>query len=318
MRDASFPAVTPLLDVLIVDDDPSTRSALALLIEGMGHRCRQASDGEAAWAMLADEPADVVLSDWQMPNLTGPDLCRRLRKVGEEGRYTYFILMTGLEDRALLLEGMMAGADAFERKPVDFGELEAQLVAASRVVTLHRRLGERTRRLRRDSQNHYTASRTDALTGIGNRLRLMEDLAAAWARAERYGHRYTVGVLDVDRFKQLNDAYGHLAGDDALKAIARTLRTHLRSGDVVYRYGGDELVVLLPEQTLDDARLVLERMRAAVAALGLQTPAGVVSVSVGLAELDPKRDASADAWLSRADAALYEAKRRGRNRLAEA
>lgn len=266
--------------------------------------------------MLAERPADVVISDWEMPKMTGAELCRRVRAM-EDGRYTYFILMSGFHDRVHLLEGMAAGADDYQKKPIDLDELEARLVSAARVVDLHRRLAEREHNLRRDSSQLWAASRTDALTGVGNRLSMEEELAGAWSRAERYGHHFSLAIVDVDHFKGFNDGLGHVAGDEALKQVAKALRRAVRTGDAIYRYGGEEFLVLLPEQTLADAKRAIERVREEVLARAIVRPekGQSLTVSAGVAELDRSVDSSVEEWIARADAALYIAKSHGRNRV---
>jgi diguanylate cyclase (GGDEF)-like protein len=304
------------LDVIVVEDEPWARKAIAEAVRTLGHSCRSAGDADEAWRMIESRHADVVVSDWEMPGMSGADLCRRIRDA-EDGAYTYFILMTGHHDREHLLEGMAAGADDFQKKPIDLDELEARLVSAERVVALHRRLVARETELRRDSSALFAVSRTDPLTGIGNRLRMEEDLAAALARAQRYGHRFSLAIVDVDLFKQFNDGFGHLAGDEALRRVASTLRAGLRSADSVYRYGGEEFVVVLPEQGLMDAVLVVDRMRTALEQERIRRPERdrVLTFSAGVAELDPVNDENVGTWIARADAALYHAKSNGRNRV---
>ncbi|HEX7668476.1 MAG TPA: GGDEF domain-containing protein, partial [Polyangiaceae bacterium] len=168
--------------------------------------------------------------------------------------------------------------------------------------------------LRRDSQASFGLARVDALTGVGNRLRLDEDLAMIWSQARRYGRGYSAAMCDIDWFKLYNDHLGHLAGDAALRDIAQTLRRHLRRADAIYRYGGEEFLVIFPEQTAREVVRVAERMCRAVRDLGMRTVAGdgVVTLSIGVAELTSE-DESVMAWLERADAALYRAKANGRN-----
>jgi two-component system chemotaxis response regulator CheY len=211
---------------------------------------------------------------------------------------------------------MEAGADDYQAKPVDLEELEARLASAARVVGLYRRLAERNRELRRDSQSSFRQARIDTLTGIGNRLRMIEDVEIAWARAKRYGQKYSVGICDVDWFKGYNDSFGHQAGDEALRRIAYAMRDELRRGDSLYRYGGEEFLVVLAEQTLVDAALVMNRLRCAVEGLGIVAAGGygVVTISAGVAELRAT-DESSSQWIARADRALYAAKARGRNRV---
>jgi len=305
------------LEILVVDDDAATRDGLSRAIRSFGHACRAATDGFDALRQLEERPADVVISDWNMPGMSGPELCKRTRSAGDEAPYTYFIILTGLHDREHLLAGMEAGADDYQKKPVDLDELEARLVSASRVVELHRRLATRTAALRHDSTRFYAASRTDALTGAGNRLRLNEELEALISRAERYGHKCSLAICDLDYFKSFNDQLGHVAGDEALRQVAEAMRKNLRSSDALYRYGGEEFVVLLIEQPLSDAVCAMDRMRAEVERLALPSPrtGGSMTVSVGVAEIDPTKDRTPADLVARADAALYAAKARGRNRV---
>ena len=303
------------LDILVVDDDESARRLLASALRAQNHTCRAAGDAEEALRLLQERRADVVLCDWEMPGMSGLELCGRTRANDGEARYTYFILMTGHDDHQRLLEAMMAGADDYQRKPVVLEELEARLVLASRVVALHRRLGERTASLRRDSQRLYNASHTDTLTGVGSRLALDEALDALRSERERYGRRASLAVCDVDFFKQYNDRFGHVAGDEALRQIAQTIKAHLRASDRVYRYGGEEFVVLLPEQDVDEAAAAIDRVRDQVQRLAIDaaTSSEVLTISAGVAELE--QDVSGTDWVKRADAALYRAKATGRNRV---
>jgi diguanylate cyclase (GGDEF)-like protein len=288
------------MKVLIADDEPGTRLLLATTLERLGHECIAAADGDEAWERFAAEQPAVVVTDWQMPGLDGTELARRIR-ARPTADYTYVVVLTGAADEASARMAMEAGADDVLLKPLDAADLERKLIAAERVTAMHRRL--------------HADARHDPLTGIGNRLRLAEDLVAVCGRVERYGHAYCVAIADVDRFKAYNDAHGHPRGDDVLRAVAETLRDTVRTGDTVYRYGGEEFVVLLPEQSLTGAEQAADRLRAAIEALALPHPGGgPVTVSVGVAGLG---DASCapEALFEAADQALYEAKEAGRNRV---
>jgi diguanylate cyclase (GGDEF)-like protein len=305
------------LDILIVEDDADARRVLADALRASGHACREAEDAAEALRALRRKRADVILCDWEMPGMSGLELCHRTRVTDDESPYIYFILMTGHDDEGRLLGAMEAGADDYQRKPVSLDELDARLVLASRVLALHRRLGEQTARLRRDSQRLYVASHTDALTGVGNRLAMEEELEAYRSQRARYGRRASLAVCDVDLFKQYNDRFGHIAGDEALRRIAQAMRDQLRASDRVFRYGGEEFVVVLPEQGLDEAASAVDRLRQEVEHLGIAAPsgpAGVLTVSAGVAELDAD-DANGKEWIERADEALYRAKALGRNRV---
>jgi diguanylate cyclase (GGDEF)-like protein len=280
--------------VLCVEDDPISLRILAAAVRKLGHECEVAPDGEQAWAMFQARQPDVVISDWSMPVVDGLELCRRVRSK-DSGTYAYFVFMTVHEDKSSFLAGMRAGADDYLVKPIDLEGLEARLIAASRVMALHHRLVE--------------AARTDALTGVGNRLRLRDDLRAVYANVERYQQRCAGALCDVDNFKRFNDTHGHVAGDEALVSVAQTIASELRAGDTVYRYGGEELLVLFSGQSIEGARIPAERLRAAVEAKTR------VTVSIGLAEIRASDAPRLDLWIARADEALYRAKAGGRNRV---
>jgi diguanylate cyclase (GGDEF)-like protein len=222
-----------------------------------------------------------------------------------------------MTDREHFLEGMRAGADDFLKKPLDREELEVRLLSATRVIGLQRALARRNAELRRESDVSFRDARVDPLTESANRLRLREDLEALQSRVARYGYRYSAALCDVDLFKQHNDTYGHLAGDVALRRVADAVRALLRQGDTLYRYGGEEFLVILPGQELHEARAVMERVRLGVSELAIPQPGpggGVLTISVGVAELRTDGE-TCDDWLARADGALYRAKSAGRNRV---
>lgn len=131
------------LEVLVVDDDQDTGDGLARLVRSFGHGCHVASDGDEALRVMAEGHTDVVISDWDMPGMSGAELCKKTRTAADDAPYTYFIFLTGFDDREHLFAGMEAGADHYQRKPVDLDELEAQLVSAGRITGLHRRLATR-------------------------------------------------------------------------------------------------------------------------------------------------------------------------------
>ena len=288
------------MNVLIADDDASTRLLVSTAVERLGHVCTLAEDGSEAWQRYRDELPDVVITDWQMPGMDGTALAKAIRG-HSSSRYAYVMVLTGAADEEAARATMEAGADDLLLKPLDFAQLERKLIAAGRVTALHRRL--------------HDDARHDALTGLGNRLRLAEDLELLCGRVERYGHVYCVALFDVDDFKGYNDGAGHVAGDGVLRSVAHALRRQIRSGDALYRYGGEEFLVLLPEQTIESAALAAERLRAAVEALALPHPSGgTVTVSAGVAGTS-EGGCRPDELFQLADQALYRAKSAGRNRV---
>ena len=296
-----------------MDDEPLARLALEAAVERLGHEWTAAEDGEAGWRRFVEDEPDVLITDLLMPRMDGLELCRRARAhTATRGGYTYVILTTVLGDREDVARGMEAGADDYLVKPVEPFDLQMRLVAARRVTDLHRELA----RFRAELS---TLAHTDPLTRLGNRLSLEEDLRSLDARGRRYGRGYCVAMCDIDRFKAYNDSLGHHAGDEALRAVADTIKQELRAGDGIYRYGGEEFLIVLPEQTPETARIAVERVRSAVERLAIPhaaVPAGVVTLSVGVAAYQPGDAATVEELLEQADAALYRAKSAGRNRVA--
>lgn len=306
------------MKVLAAEDDPVSRLILRKAVERAGHDCLVAGDGLEAWELFQREEPDVVISDWMMPGLDGPELCARVRALGRES-YTYFILLTALDDREYFLTGLRGGADDYLTKPLDRDALAARLLAAERVTSLHRELVEKSRELERLNRVLAETARTDPLTGLGNRLRLQEDLGQVAAQVERYGRVYGAALLDVDHFKAFNDRFGHLEGDRVLRQVADAIKRGCRASDTAYRYGGEEFLLLLPEQTPESAAWASERLRRLVETLAIPHPgnpvAGRVTVSVGVALLAAGSEDAVGHWLSQADQALYQAKASGRNRV---
>jgi two-component system chemotaxis response regulator CheY len=266
------------MDILIVDDEPGTRLMVAAAVERLGHRALHAADGQEGWQRFEQERPDVVITDWAMPGMDGTELARRIRS-GAEAPYTFVMILTGQADEGAAREAMRAGADDVLAKPLDAAELERKLIGAERFATMHRRMLE--------------DARADGLTGAGNRLRLLEDLAAICARVERYGHAYCVAMYGVD------------GDEEALGVVGRALGQAIRSGDMLYRSGPREFVALLPEQALDTASLATERLRRAAE----ESHPGV-SVSAGLV-MTGSGENSPEALLAGAEAALARAREGG-------
>ena len=308
------------MKILIAEDSAMGRRLLQRVVESLGHECRVADDGVAAWELFRQEGADVVISDWLMPGMEGPELCRRVR--GADGPYAYFVFLTVLRDKQHALQGVRAGADDYLTKPLDPDELQVCLIAAERVVAVHRGLAEKTAALEHANQELYETARTDIVTGVGNRLRLLEDLRALEARAERYGHSFCVALCDVDRFKAYNDRYGHPAGDRALRTVATILAQQCRGGDAVYRYGGEEFAIVMPEQSPTTAAIGVERIARAVRAAMIPHEAneagGILTISAGVASYRQGTASGGHDVLDRADEALYRAKGAGRDRVEQA
>jgi diguanylate cyclase (GGDEF)-like protein len=303
--------------VLIADDDSTSRIMLNAIVSKLGHECRVALDGTSAWEQLSSEQIDVLLTDWMMPGVDGPELCSRVRKeLGDH--YVYIVLITRLADQAQILEGMSAGADDFLIKPVDPFAVKTRMIAAERVIALHRQLVDFGSQLEGANLELREQSLTDPLTGLGNRRRMGEDLEHAHALAIRGGRPYGLVLFDIDHFKLYNDRYGHPAGDEVLLKVADCLRKSTRSSDYAYRYGGEELLLLLPDCTAAGVSDTANRICQAVAEAAIpheaRPDAGqVITISGGVCRWTPGNTLSPAELLRQADEALYRAKSSGRN-----
>jgi diguanylate cyclase (GGDEF)-like protein len=304
--------------VLIADDDITSRLILKAMVSRLGHETLMVADGDEAWTHLAGGNVDVLLTDWMMPGIDGAELCRRAR-YGLGSGYVYVVLITSRDCPKEVLEGMTAGADDYLVKPVDKLVLETRLMAAERMTELHRNLARVKAELELANRELLAQSLTDPLTGLANRRRMEEDLHRVHEHSLRHGAPYAIAMFDVDHFKSFNDRYGHPAGDEILTRVASSLRQAIRAADVVYRYGGEEFLVLMADTGPDDALTAAERARAAVAGQAIEHTARpslphVVTVSGGVSVVAPG-PGSVDEVLAQADHALFAAKDEGRNRV---
>jgi len=295
-------------EILIVDDDPDVRTFVRAVLESDGHRVTEAASGQDAIQRLRIRRPALVLLDVMMPAMDGFAAVHAIKR--EPGPFVPVILLTALDDPASRAKGINAGADEVLAKPVHPFELRLRCRAMLRIHQLTEELHAANKRLR-------ALARTDELTDVRNRRGLRSALTREFRRAERYGGALTVMAFDVDRFKQVNDDYGHGVGDSVLHAVAQALKRGVREVDVVGRVGGEEFVVLAPETPARDAMLVAERLRRAVCERVVTTPHGVrvqVTVSCGVATLSDVHARSPEELLGYADAALYRAKALGRDR----
>ena len=291
------------MKVLVADDDPVTRRKLRGLLHYLDHEVLEAADGGEAWEILDDANApDLVVLDWMMPVLSGLEICRRLRSSGRR-RYQYVLMLTARDLMDDLVEAMESGADDYLRKPFDLRELRVRIRAAERMLAAQDELRAR--------------AITDDLTGLLNRRGVLDRLSHEIMLSRRDGRPLSVAVIDVDRFKAINDAYGHAVGDEVLQEVGRRMHAELRGYDDLGRHGGEEFAAILPGCDVNGARSVAERMRRSICAQPIRASAGAieVSVSAGVAAVhaDPGEDVAS--LLARADRALYLAKRGGRNRV---
>lgn len=288
--------------ILVVDDDPVTRLSLETLLGRRGWDVLTAVDGEEAYEVLQREDAPrLAIVDWMMPGLSGPQLCRKLT-ASARGKQTHVIMLTGKRGKDDLVTGLEAGADDYVRKPFDIDELHARLRAAQRLIDLQTQL--------------RSQAELDHLTGIYNRRAILDMLQRVLSDSAVEGTPVTIALVDVDRFKDVNDTRGHLVGDAALRAVARLLQDHVRPCDAVGRYGGEEFLLVLPRCGLADAFPVTERLRCHIARHSIATSAGPLSLTISVGIASGAGDAvDVEGLIFAADKALYQAKHSGRNRV---
>jgi two-component system chemotaxis response regulator CheY len=305
--------------ILVADDDATSRVLLRAMASKLGHDCLVASDGLSAWELLQRGDIDVLITDWMMPGVDGTELCRRVREELTTG-YTYMVIVTALADPDQILEGMSSGADDYIIKPVSALDVQTCLVAAERVTSLHRQLSQVRAQLEEANQELLGRSLTDSLTNLGNRRRMEEDLLKVQARALRSGHSYCVAMFDIDYFKFYNDHYGHPAGDEALRLVAKCLHRVVRAGEAVYRYGGEEFLLVMPHCELDAATAAAERVLHSLKLMAIPHEArpsapAIITLSAGVAGHAHDSPETIHELIERADQALYAAKLSGRNRV---
>jgi diguanylate cyclase (GGDEF)-like protein len=295
--------------ILVAEDDAVYRHLLQKLLERASFRVTTVPDGTAALAVAEAEDAPrLLILDWVMPGICGPEVCRRLRQERTTQPYQYIILLTSKDAKTDTVAGLEAGADDYLTKPVDYQELLARLRAGTRILELEDSL------LNARKEMEYLATH-DALTGLWNRLAWKKLLTAEFERAYRNATSMAVLMIDIDHFKSVNDTYGHHAGDAILNKVGDVLHSLVRAYDHVGRYGGDEFIVIAQELSHDSALDYAERIRATLAQITVFHEGSALSptVTVGVAFAERLPECSPDAMVHSADRALYKAKARGRN-----
>jgi diguanylate cyclase (GGDEF)-like protein len=276
----------------------------ALTIEG--YEVREAADGHAALVALECGDIDVVLLDVEMPGLDGhqvmaviaahPDRC-----------HTPVVFLTGRTDTTDLAAALAAGAHDYLRKPFEPVELHARVASAIRVKRLQDELRQR-------NDDLAELSRTDMLTGLPNRRALEDAIVLATAQARRAGQPLSLILLDLDHFKQINDQHGHIAGDEVLIELAGRLRGSVRDNEIIGRWGGEEFLAILPCTPLAAGVLAAERLRRRLRDAPVHSAAGPLKIT-GSFGVAAAVTGNPEAALRAADAALYEAKQRGRDQV---
>jgi two-component system cell cycle response regulator len=306
----------PILDktpILIAEDDRMFRVLLQSRLEDRGYSVTIAENGQQAWELLQSEQAPkLVILDWMMPGMTGPEICRKLR-AQTALQYRYVLLLTARSDKQDLVAGLEAGADDYLSKPFDAPELHARLKVGQRILDLQEQLLAAQEALRFEATH-------DPLSGVWNRGAILQALEREIERARRMQTSLGVIMLDLDNFKKVNDAYGHLAGDEVLRVSARRITEGVRIYDLVGRYGGEEFLILSPGCIPPAMHQQAERLRASIAQ-PINSSAGIlqISASIGIvgARWEQGKAFNSSTLVHAADEAMYQAKSKGKNRVEE-
>lgn len=250
----------------------------------------------------------LALLDWVLPEIDGVEVCRRLRCRSGDEPYTYTILLSAKNHKHEMLEAMAAGVDDFLAKPFDPLELKARLLVGKRIVDLQQKLVSAKDAL-------YFAAKYDFLTGVWNRSEIVAFMERELARAQRDATPVGIVLFDVDHFKRVNDEFGHETGDHVLREITKRLSSSLREYDGIGRYGGEEFLIVIPGCDLATTCRRANQIRELIANKPVITPLGAIDVTISIGAAVVDAAPNVELPLRRADAALYEAKRNGRNRV---
>lgn len=298
----------PTMDshILIVDDDRAIREPMREFLEMSNFKSSMVESAEKAIEFLKFNPVDVVITDIMMPGMNGLELTDFIKHNYD----TDVIVMTGYSDDYSYEEAISKGASDFVFKPVRFAEV---LLRLKRVLRERRLSTERVQML--DKLKKLAI--TDGLTGLYNLRYFYDQLAIEIDRFNRYHHPLSLLLLDIDHFKDYNDAYGHLEGDKVLINLAKIISGCLRKMDTAYRYGGEEFTIILPETSLEKAMIAAKRIKTDLSKITF-SPEGsrhpiAVTISIGVTEYSPKEDISE--FVKRADDAMYISKKNGRDRI---
>jgi two-component system cell cycle response regulator len=291
--------------VLIAEDDQVSRRLLEAFLGKWGYDVVVTSDGSDAWEVLQRPKApNFVISDWIMPHMDGLELCRKIRGM-EKSNYIYFIILTAKGGKEDIVKGLEAGADDYLVKPFEQEEMKCRVKIGERIIALEQRIRQ--------------MACTDSLTGVLNRRAFMERMEVEIHRSNRENAPFSLILADIDYFKDINDRYGHLVGDLVLQRFTEQLSKSSRPYDFIGRYGGEEFVVCSPGVDSLQAGSVAERMRKRVEEMKIVPPNSLHSVQItasfGAASFQLGSNKTVDSLTGRADEAMYQAKREGRNRV---
>lgn len=311
----------PVRRVLVVDDDSSTCALISLVLADNGFEVSIANDGEDALSQFQEKPYPLVISDVIMPGMSGMELMKQIKNIQPEAEV---IIMTSHSNLTSPINAMRAGAFDFVTKPIE--DLDIIPLIADRAFNNFFQVTNKQRliaELERKNKGMSIANKSlqnmvirDGLTGLYNHSHFKEAMEIELVRSKRYQREFSVLFMDLDNFKDYNDAHGHPTGDQLLKTLAKLIGERLRKSDILARYGGEEFTAILPELSKGEAIRVAEGIRREVQNFPFPgrefQPGGRVSITIGIAAF-PEDGETANELIHNADQALYRGKNNGRN-----
>ena len=292
--------------ILVVEDDKVVSQLVYQFLSRSGFQVIIAASAEEAEKILAEEAIPIVLTDVRLPGTDGMTFTKTVKK-----KYNLdVIITTGYSSEYFYEDAINNGASDLIFKPIRLNEL---MLRINRVIRERSLINERDRMIERLKK----LSIRDPLTELYNSRHFYEQLENEIQRSERYQHPLALIFIDIDKFKAVNDTYGHMVGDQALLSIAQKMQASLRAQDTAYRFAGDEFTIILPETSSENAKLVADRIKAEMAKESLiinKQKIAPITLSIGIAEY--QRFETKAQFLHRADVTMYEAKNRGGNKIA--
>ena len=300
------------MKILIAEDDFYERLLLESSLMDWGYDVVSVSDGIEAWEKLQGrESPSIAILKRRIQGFDGVEVCRMLRD-SRKIPYIYIILFGDREGEKEYLKGMAAGADDYLINPYKDYELRARLAVGSRILEMQQALLEAHQDLRAQASH-------DQLTGLWSRPEIFDRPDRELARSHRSPADSDLSIVlaDLDHFKEINDTYGHLIGDEVLRETARRMLSSVRNYDWIGRYGGEEVLIVLPGCDSAAAFKMAERIRISISREPIATTDGpiIVSISLGVTSSSSASSSDLNALIRAADSALYQAKKRGRNRV---
>lgn len=307
-----------IADILVVDDKPDNLRLLSIMLAEQGYKVRKAINGLMALTAVETARPDLILLDINMPYMNGYEVCQHL-KASEATLDIPIVFLSALDDVFDKVKAFQVGGADYITKPYKVEEVIVRVENQLKIVKLQQELRQQNERLKKANLELQRLANLDGLTQLANRRRFDEYLKAEWERMARQQLPLSAIICDLDYFKRYNDTYGHLLGDDCLRAVARAISFAVKKPEnLLARYGGEELAAILPNTNAEEATLVAEAIRREIQKLKIvhaeSTASKYVTASMGVASIVPKLELSPEILVALADKALYQAKRQGRDR----